>query len=60
MCAWHPEPVDHRPHIALSEWAVFEVPSNGADRNRLRELRDLTAEVFLAIQDTQAAARRMH
>lgn len=116
------EPVEERPCITLSEWAVFEVPSNGARcpwtrhlagwssetrrgrvcsplatldpmaatcvtisgrvyllfgapglccdgtraleqwmrLHRLTELRDISAEVFLAIQDAQATARRVH
>lgn len=116
------EPVEQRPYVTLSEWAMFEVPSNGAGRpwtrhlagwscetqrgrvsspltafdpalatcttetgreyrlfgvpglcpngdwaleqwlrlHRLTELRDGTAETFVAIQDAHAAAWRVH
>lgn len=116
------EPVRQRPHVTLSEWAVFEVPLDGPDQpwtrhvagwacergqgqvsssvvefeplagtcvtrsgrvyrlvgvpglcadgdyvlrqwldiNAMTELKDVTAEVLLAIADAEAAARKVH
>lgn len=38
MPVWNIQPIEDRPEVTLSEWAVFEVPLNGVDEPWTRHL----------------------